>query len=191
MKQIPAKGFTLLELLVTAIILTLLSVVIVQVFISTMRTNSKTETVQDVKGSGDRALNVMNRFVQNATSIHLPNDPLSCDGGILDTITLTNLDGGETTFTCTELDGVARIASVSGTIPSQTVYLTNTDVTLVDPVEHTNTCSNNALAFTCELVEGVPGFITISFSLRQTNSSASTANTASETFQTTVGLRNK
>jgi len=191
MKRFPAKGFTLLELLVTAIILTLLSVVIVQVFISTMRTNSKTETVQDVKGSGDRAIDMMTRLVQNAKSIHLPTSPASCNGEIFDTVTLTNADGEETTFSCIELGGVARIASVSGSVSPQTVYLTNTDVTLVDPTNTTNTCSNNALAFTCTLVGDVPGFITIGFSLRQINSSASTANTAAGTFQTTVVLRNK
>lgn len=183
-------GFTLLELLVASVILTLLSVVIVQVFFSTIRTNNKTDVTQDVKGNGDHSIEVITRFVQNAQSISLP---ASCPerpavGTALDQITLTNWDDGVTTFGCILVGGVARIASISA---SQTVYLTSANVTLVDPVLHTNACTNHALTFTCSAAAGVPTSITVGFQIRQKNSAASVIDQASQTFQSTVTLRNK
>ena len=190
MKQITGKGFTLLELLVVVVIFTLISVVVAQVFFTTMRSNNKTEIVREVKQNGDRAMEIITRLVQNAKFIQLPS---SCPerplvGETIDSVSLTNFDGGQTILACEVKDGIARIASTSA---SQTVYLMNTNVTLIDPVDKTNACTNHALAFTCTSVGDTPSYITIGFSLRQKNSSASVVDTASETFQTTVTLRNK
>jgi len=196
MKLIIRKGFTLLELLVVAVILTLLSVVIAQVFFSTMRTNSKTEALRDVKGNGDRALEVITRLVQNAESIELPELPAACAaypavGDPIDEITLKNADEGETKLECVAdgVNGIARIASTSA-LP-QTVYLTSANVTLIDPTLTTNACTNHALSFTCSSVGGTPSYVTVSFTLRQKNSYASVVDSGSATFQTTVTLRNR
>ncbi|HCM82688.1 MAG: hypothetical protein UW37_C0021G0005 [Candidatus Gottesmanbacteria bacterium GW2011_GWA2_44_17] len=195
MKQCHKKrfsfGFTLLELLVTAVIMMFLSIIITQVFFSTMRTNSKTETVRSVKENGDRAIEILTRLVQRASLIQLP---VSCPeytapvGDTLDEVRLTNADETQTILQCIDVDGAARIASVSAT---QTIYLTDSSVSLVDPVALTNTCTNHALAFTCAAVAGVPSYITVSFTLRQKDSSESVEGKASDTFQTTVTLRNK
>jgi len=184
------KGFTLLELLVVAVILGLLSVVIAQIFFTTIRTNNKTEITRGVKESGDRALDIMTRLVQNAKLIDIPS--ASCPeypalGSPLSSISLTNFDGGETTLLCKEDDGIAQIASVSASA-LQTVYLTNTDVSLSDG--STNTCANT-LSFTCSSQGDIPSFITIAFSIRQSNSAAALIDSASGMFQTTVTLRNK
>jgi len=188
------KGFTLVELLVVAVILGLLSVVIAQVFFSTMRTNSKTEIVRDVKENGDRAIDTMTRLIQNAKSIELPSScperPLA--GSTLDEITLQHFDESITILKCVEsvVNGVtvARIASSSA---SQTVYLTSHNVSVFDQTGNTNACSNNALAFTCSSVGTVPTYITVHFMLRQANSSASVENISSASFQTVVTVRNK
>lgn len=189
MKQILKKGFTLMELLVVVIILTLMSVVVAQVFFTTMRSNNKTETLREVKQNGDQVMETITRFVQNAKFIQMPS---SCPerplvGQTIDSVTLTNVDGGQTVFACEVNGGIARIASKS----AQTSYLTNTNVSLMDPVGKTNACTNHALAFTCTSVGGSPSYITIGFVLRQKNSSASVVDTASESFKTTVTLRNK
>ena len=188
-------GFTLIELLVVSVILTLLSIIIVQIFMTTMRTNSKTEIIRDVKGSGDRAIEMMSRLVQNAQSIQLP-ESVTCPEGspseALDDITLIQADGGETTLTCVEdvIDGVtvARIASASA---SQTVYLTSTNVTVFDPVDETNACTNHALSFTCSSVGTLRSYITIGFTLHQADRAASKTDTSEGSFQTTVTIRNK
>jgi prepilin-type N-terminal cleavage/methylation domain-containing protein len=190
-KRSASKGFTLIELLVVAVILTLLSVVIAQVFFTTMRTNSKTETVRDMKESGDRAIDIMTRLVQNAESIELP--PESCKGGTIDTMILKNSDGGETTLACypDDVNSIARIASTSS---FQRVYLTGSNVTLFNKTDNTNTCAgtDSTLSFTCTpSADGTPSYITIGFTLRQKNSTASVFDTASGSFQTTVTLRNK
>jgi len=183
------KGFTLLELLVVAIILGLLSVVIVQIFFTTIRTNNKTEIGRDVKGIGDRALEIMTRIVQNAKLI---KTPISCPeypsrGDPLGTITLVNLDGGETTLSCMVDGDVARIASTSA--EPKTVYLTNTNVSLGDAT--TNSCDSTPLSFQCSAVGATPAFITISFGLRQKNIITSNIDAASQEFTTTVTIRNK
>lgn len=188
MKRLPARGFTLLELLIVAVILTLLSVVVVQVFLATMRTNSKSEVVQDVKASGDHAIEMMSRMIQNAQSVQAPVSPASCDGTPIDTVTFLNQDGGQTTLSCIESGGIARIASVSA---SQTVYLTGTNVTLVDSTGATGVCANHALSFSCLATGGLPISVSIAFTLKQSDNGASVFTAASSPFQTTVVLRNK
>jgi prepilin-type N-terminal cleavage/methylation domain-containing protein len=186
------KGFTLIELLVVAGIFSIVSVVIVQVFFTVMRTNNKTNVFRDIKQNGDRAVEIMTRLVQNASSINLT--AVSCpergtSGPVLSEIVLTNADNGVTTLKCveSEVDGVlvARIASVSA---SQTIFLTGTNVSLGTALA--NTCDNNVLSFSCNSVNSVPSFITISYILRQKNKASDIEGSTTSVFQTTVTLRN-
>lgn len=191
MKHTNPNGFTLIELLVVSVILTLLSVVIAQVFFSTMRTNSKTETVRDVKSDGDRAIDIMSRLVQNAKSIQLPAScPEGSPGAVFNTLTLINFDGGVTTLLCADdtSTGISRIASASA---SQTVYLTSELVSVFDTVDVINSCTNHALSFTCSSVGTTPSYVTIHFTLHQANSQASVTDSSTGSFQTTVSIRNK
>jgi prepilin-type N-terminal cleavage/methylation domain-containing protein len=185
------KGFTLIELLVVSVILTLLSIVIAQIFFTSIRTNTKTGTIQEVKASGDRAIEMMSRLVQNAPSIQLPAScPEDATGSELDSITLINFDEGETTLSCVDdaERGIARIASVSA---AQTVYLTQENVSVFDAIGSANACTNHALSFTCSSVGGTPSYVTINFTLRQANTQATMENTSSASFQTTVTVRNR
>jgi len=188
------QGFTLLELLVVSVILALLSVIIAQVFFTTMRTNSKTETVRDVKGNGDRAIDTMNRLIQNAKSVQMPS---SCPeyplvGTTIKKIILTNFDEGVTTLKCVqEVVGGVSIARIASSSATQTVYLMNSNVSVYDPIGSANACTNNALAFTCSSVGTIPSSITIKFTLHQANSAASVVDTSSGSFQTSVIVRNK
>lgn len=187
------RGVTLVELLIVAGIFSLISVVIAQTFFTIMRSNTKMGSSQTVKDSGERAMEFVSRMVQNAQSIDVaaascPERPTV--GTVLDEIVLTNADNGQTTLKCLEqtVDGVliARIASVSA---SQTVYLTGTDVSLGSTT--TNTCTNHALSFTCNSVGTIPAYITISYTVRQKDTSGSVAQSASSVFQSTVTVRNR
>ncbi len=192
MKRIAPRGVTLVELLIVAGIFSLVSVVIAQVFFTIMRSNTKTDTAQTVKDSGERAMEFMSRLVQNAQSIDVaaascPERPAA--GSALSEILLTNADNGQTTLKCVEqtVDGtqIARIASVSA---SQTVYLTGTDVSLGSTTA--NTCTDT-LSFTCNSVGTIPAYITISYTLRQKDLGGDVAQAASSVFESTVTVRNR
>ncbi len=165
-------GFTLLEMLVSVAIIAMISVVLSQVFISTIRTNAKTEILKEVKQNGDLAVDTLTRMVQNATSVTCPTTK---------SLAIVNPDGNTTTIGCA-LDGtVTRLASASAT----TVYLSSGDVTLGG-----TDCASSTLQFTCTAVAGLPSQVTLSFSLAQKGTPGDQFERASETFQTSVSMRN-
>ena len=174
-----SNGFTLLELVVSVAIVSLVSVVLSQVFLVTLRTNAKTEISKDMKQNGDLALESMVRMIQKAKRV-----TSTCDstGTISQSLTLTNEDSGETTYQCV-LDGAAtRLASTSAT---GTEYLTSSNVTMGG-----TQCSDSSLSITCAGGAGVPASVTIVFQLSQSGMSDAAFEQTSESFQTTATVRN-
>lgn len=168
------KGFTLIEMLVSAGIMALLSVVITQIFVATTRNSTKTDVLTDVRQNGNYALGVMERMIRSAKSVTV------CGVTPTSSIEITNEDNLQTTFTCV-LDGdsgVSRIASDSGTIFG-IEYLTNNNFTV-------GSCAS---VFTCISGANYPS-VAISFQLQQKSASASQYEKATETFITRVTLRN-
>lgn len=170
------RGFTLLELLISASVIAFLSVIITQVLFSSIHLNTKTEVIKELKQTGEMTLGVMSRMIQNAAAI-------TCTASTY--ITITGFDGGVTTLECADDAGIARIASVS----ASQVYLTNSNVTLITAAGVSG-CTNQPLQFTCVEVGGVPTSVNVSFRLRQKNLNATSYEKADELFQTTVSLRN-
>lgn len=166
------RGFTLLELLVTTGIMTLVTVILTQVLFSTIHVNTKTEIMKEVKQNGDFALGIIIRMIQNGRAI-----TSACDGTTASSITLTNADGGETTFTCLPDSDVLRIASNSALLTSPKVTLTGVSCT-------------DAIDFVCTTAAGGTKSVKISFSLAQKGTPPSAYETAAGTFQTTVSVRN-
>lgn len=179
-KGLPAnwRGFTLLELLVSAGVISIVSVIITQVLFSSIHLNTKTEVIKELKQTGEMTMGVIARMIQNAGAV-------TCNASTY--ITITGLDGGITTLECIDDagTGVTRIASVS----ASTLYLTNSNVTLIGNGELTG-CTNQPLEFICASDGGVPNSISVSFRLRQKNLAATSYESAVETFQTTISLRN-
>lgn len=167
------RGFTLLELLVTTGIMTLVTVILVQVLFSTIHVNTKAEIIKEVKQNGDFALGIMMRMIQNARVIASP-----CDGTATSYVTLTNADGGETTFACLPEAGVLRIASNSA-------YITSSKVTL------TGLSCMDAIDFVCTTLAGSTRVVKINFSLAQRGTPEASYETAASSFQTTVTVRNE
>lgn len=165
-------GFTLLETLVSLAIVAMVSVVLSQVFISTLRTNTKTEVLKEVKQSGDLAMESITRMVQNAQSVTCPTGQ---------SLAIVNPDGNTTTVSCQDVSSVARLASSSATA---TVYLSSETVTLGAA------CASSILQFTCTSVSGLPSLITVSFRMAQKGTPVDQFETASETFQNSVTMRN-
>lgn len=177
------KGFTLLEILVTVSVLMIVGILLTQVFVTTIRTSTKSEIAKEVKQNGDFALDSMTRMIQNAQDV--TTDCVDT-GSVGSTITIKNIDGGVTTFECksygnSTASAVFRIASTSAT----SRYLTGPNVTL------TGADCTNALNFTCTLLPSSKKSVGISFSLAQKGTPRNLYDQASEKFTTTVTLRNQ
>lgn len=172
-------GFTLLELVVSVAIVALISVVLSQVFLVTLRTNAKTEISKDMKQNGDLALESMVRMIQKAQRV---TSTCAGTGTVSQSITITNEDGGQTTYECV-LDGAStRLASTSA---QGAEYLTSSNVTMGG-----SQCSFSSLSFTCAGGAGVPASVTIAFQLSQSGMSDTAFEQANESFQTTATVRN-
>ncbi len=172
-KNIFSAGFTLLEMIVSLAIIALVSVVLSQVFIATIRTNTKTELQKDMKQNGELALETIVRMVQSAQNA-------TCT--TTQSLTVINPDAGITTFECA-LDGTTtRLASTSA---EGTAFLTSSNASLGG-----SACSSSSLNFSCSGGTGIPSTVTITFTLSQTGSGIAAFEQASESFQTSAVMRN-
>lgn len=171
-------GFTLIELIVTVAAIALMSIILSQIFFTTLRTNTKTEILKEVKQNGDLAQETLTRMIQNAQSLSTICDTTGVEST---SISLVNPDGGTTVLGCADDNSVARLASTSA---SGVEYLTSSNVTLG------TTCATATISFVCKGGTGVPNSITISFTLSQVGTPVSQFDTSTAEFQTTVTTRN-
>lgn len=173
------SGFTLLEMVVSIAIVAMVSVVLSQVFISTLRTNTKSEILKDMKQTGEIALETMVRLIQNAKSV-----TTACDyaGSTSQSLTLINADDGQTTLECIYDGSITRLASTSA---QGVEYLTTPNVTMGG-----TSCATSTLSFVCKGGAGVSSSVSISFSLAQSGVAAGVFEQSSEAFQTSAGMRN-
>jgi len=172
------KGFTLIEMLVSAGIMALLSIIITQIFVATTRNSTKTEVLTDLRQNGNYALGTLERMIRSAKNVSS-----TCDGTASNAITITNQDNLMTTFSCVmDVDlSIPRIASVSTEFGTE--YITNKNYVLGTD------CSSITPPFTCTSGTNYPS-VAISFQLQQKSASASQYEKAVETFTTRVTLRN-
>ena len=167
------RGFTLLEMAISAGIIAIMGSVIAQTFFTATKSQGKRDVISEVKQNGDFALSVMERMLRSAAGVSS-----SCTGTSAQSITIQNKDLGTTTFDNLTVGTVVRIASVSAL---GTLYLTTPSVTVTSPVSS---------VFTCSAIGGVPRSVGISFTLSQAASGVPADQTASTAFQSTVVLRN-
>lgn len=171
-------GFSLLEILVTVGILSVVSVVVSQVFFATTRSNTKSEIIREVKQNGESAMTTISRMVQGAQSV---SSGCSSGGTTSQSISIVNADNGATSFGCVLDNAVTRIASTS----AATVYLTSAYVTLGGA-----SCAESSLSFVCTSTPGAKPTVKISFTLEQKGTPIDQFAKANVGFQTTVTLRN-
>lgn len=182
MKQNKSRGMTLIELLVSVSAIAILSTLIVQVFFTTTRLNHKYMSSQDIKSSGDFALDVIERMVRNSHNFTSTCDP--DQGPLTQTVTFVNPDLFTTTIKCMSDGNAARIASVSA--DELVSYLTGGSVTL--SASGGTTCTDSTLTFSCDALSGT-GPLSVTFSLRPLGTGNPTdANTS--TFTTSIQSRN-
>lgn len=119
------RGFSLVEILVAVSVLGIFSVAVSQVFFTILRTQSRTEIIQDVKQSGDYAFSVMETAIRNAKVVSFP----PCDDSdSASNIHITNPDDSETIFSC---DASGKI-TVDDVVSAQLRDLTDSNVTVSD-----------------------------------------------------------
>lgn len=168
------SGFTLLEVIVSIAVISILGIVVTQAFLTTSRSQVKTETTKEIKQNGDFAITAMERMIRGASS-----NATSC---INNTVTVTSLDGGISTFGCVFDGSVTRIASTSA---AGTQYLTSQAVTLGGA-----DCTGSTLVISCTLLQGVPAKVNVQFTLSQKGTSTSASDKAQASFETSVTTRN-
>jgi prepilin-type N-terminal cleavage/methylation domain-containing protein len=175
------SGFTLIEVLVTVVIMGFLGIVIVQAFVTTIGTNSKAEIIKDIKQNGDFAIDVISRKIRNARSMDCSTGP--------NQILVTNQDSSTSRFQSLTNAGTCRLAQtdtdpISG---SATVsYLTTSNLTLIG-----STCPNAAFdVVTCDQIASQDAKVTFSFSLKNLSAQTKYYEQANQKFITTVSLRN-
>lgn len=175
-------GFTLMEIMVTIVILGGLGVVASSSLFSLLRGASKTELVKEIKQNGDYALSVMEIKIRNAHDI-----VSTCDGSAATSLTIINqdIDRTQTEFACNNGRISQRDLGAPGASPSPTTeYLTNSSVAIP-------ACTTANFSFTCatSTVTGSKNVI-FKFTLTQ-NATVGPAEAVSQTFQIQVTLRNK
>lgn len=158
-----STGFTLVELLITTSLTVLLMLTITTMFMTFLIGNSKTNVKKTIKEEGLHAMNQMEFIMKNAHYVEG-----TCGTG--NSIAITSLDGGTSTYS--EQNG--KIASSSGTFTS---YLTS------------DTVSISNLNFACTGVTGNRQIV-ITFDLDKDAPTLSEDTNVSESFQTTVNVRN-
>lgn len=171
-----------MEILITMGVASVVGILIIQVFFSTTRSNTKTELLKDVKQNGEYAIGVIERMVRSAQDI---STVCSEGGTTVSQLTIVNPDLNTTTFGCL-LDGtVTRIASQSGT--GEIGYLTGSNVTVggLDCAD-----VNSSLQFVCTTYSGGQSKVSVSFTLTKAGNQVDQTDQASALFKTTVVTRN-
>lgn len=161
------KGFTLIEFLVVMGIMATVGTMVVNLFLSNLRTAAKTQALTEVKQNGDYALAVMERMIRNAKEVQENSDHQICVAG-MSKLKILNPDGGTTEFTC-EAD---KIASGGAALTSSNLEV--------------DFCTS---AFSCQKPTGKPAVVTITFTLRKGTTSLGREFFAEIPFQTTVSTR--
>lgn len=170
------RGFTLIEIIVSMGILGIIATMGTNLLFSILGGSAKAKVLQSVKQNGGYALSVMESMIRNARKLDYVLSPT-------DAITITNPDGGITTFHCYDSPD-SLIASESGTLLGVAARITGQEVKVDD-----TSCAN---FFT--ITPGIPGvrpnLVVIQFKLIQSGVSSRPEEQTSVDFQTTVGLRN-
>lgn len=160
-------GFSLVELLVVVVLMGMISVMISEVFIMTIRSHVKSEIIKEIKQSGDYAISVIESMVRNATDISVP----ACNTNFLK-FTITNPDGNSTKFDCSDGDSIASEGATRQALTSERTAV---------PV-----CTFRVI---CPQPGAGSKYLLVNFTLRQKEGNVTLEQQASEEFQTTVILR--
>lgn len=163
-----SQGYTMIEILVVVGILGLIATMGSSMFFSILKGSAKTQILNQIKQSGDYALEVMERTVRGAASVSVNGDG--------DVLTVTGLGGDNIIFSCEKIGDERKIASGGASLIGETVKVAGNceDVFGVTPG-----------------IEGArPTIVQIDFKLTQAADTPRPEERAEMDFKTSVTLRN-
>jgi prepilin-type N-terminal cleavage/methylation domain-containing protein len=165
------KGFTLIELLMGIGIFTIIATATLTVLFVTLRVSKKTDSLVQLRQSGNFTLSQVSRSIRFAKSL---DSPASCVTTLnSQSVTITSLqDNSQTTFACTS-GAIPSIASNSSNLIDTSKYIVS---------ECSFKCTQPSL--------NVPPTIDFSFTLNTLNTSGLMESGGNILFQTSVTLRN-
>ena len=171
------NGFTLIEMLVSISLLALIASIGTVLLTVTLKNASKARISQLVKQEGDYAMQSMERWIRNSSPIINNCQPN------MTILQFTNFDGQPMAF---EFVGIGESNSY---IASYSAQLTQINRLTSESVELDGGQSNY---FSCIVgqEDNTPALVTISFSLKQANSSLSQEESITIPFHHTISLRN-
>jgi prepilin-type N-terminal cleavage/methylation domain-containing protein len=183
------NGFTLIELLVVIALVITVGGITVSIFFSALRSSSKSNSLSQVRQSGDYAITQMSKMITfakyfNGVSVDNITYKTSCvgDATAYKYVKITAFDSGVTTFSCPLLDtDVAPIASKSAASTPITVNLTDPTLNLAGANCHFYCYQTNALNSPT---------VKIDFTLVKGTAASNVESQASIHFQTSVTPRN-
>lgn len=168
------RGFTLVEMVVTAALVGILSVGIVSVFISTVQGGKTARAQANVKTQGDYAITSMERSIRNATSLPV----CSADSHTI-TFQYLGTDGVPVTQEYRYYEATDQIEVFKGGV-SQGFVIKSGQVA--------NAMTVTDARFTCNAGVGVnPGTVSITMTLQTVGDARQQT---AQQFQTTVVMRN-
>jgi prepilin-type N-terminal cleavage/methylation domain-containing protein len=151
MKFLNNKGFSLIEMLVVIVVVSIFGLLMLQIFTQTLRGNNKARVVSSLKQNGQFVLETMDKEIRNSQSVICPLIPASSNNTASDSILLRLKDGkynwykyspatstqngqimvGEIKSTSISLDP-SLLANFCTTGPSSTDYVSNSSLTNTD-----------------------------------------------------------
>jgi prepilin-type N-terminal cleavage/methylation domain-containing protein len=165
------KGFTLIELLMGIGIFTIIATATLTVLFVTLRVSKKTDSLVQLRQSGNFTLSQVSRSIRFAKSLDYPT---SCVAAVnSQSIIITSLeDNGQTTFSCT--------GGSNPSVASNSANLIDTSKYVVSDCSFK--CTQSSL--------NEPPTIDFSFTLNTSNANSLMESGGSLGFQTSVTLRN-
>lgn len=102
------KGFTLVEMLVVMSVLSIVSVLILNIFTKTLRGGNKTQIIGAIKQNGQSVLEIMDKTVRNSDSVICPGFTSSTDDTATSDTLVVIKDGVYTRFKLSVPDNTNR-----------------------------------------------------------------------------------
>jgi prepilin-type N-terminal cleavage/methylation domain-containing protein len=166
------RGFSLIEILVSTTLLVLMLMTATTMFMTFLVSNAKTNVRHTIKGEGAAALSRMEFLIRNAESV-----TANCAPGGTSNVSITIKNFGDSkTYTLSIVSDKIRYAATDGT---STELLNSTTTNAIAPAFfncYGNTNSNRR--------------IEISFALEATADTLNSGTSISESFRSTVQIRN-
>jgi Tfp pilus assembly protein PilE len=172
-------GFTLVEMLVVAGLVGILSIGIGSTFMSTLKGSNRSALQAKMKSQGDFAIASMERTIRSA--VKFP----TCSGSATDN------QGPIVTFAAVGLNGTTQTKMYEFVKTDGQIYSTvdgTTGTVVGSSAQTTGVIRVTSALFECVLGSNInPGVVKITFTLHAVNSDQDIAD---QTFQTSVAMRN-